>query len=60
MLPELLNIEVLNALRKLDQTVAIPPSRSAELPRLMPSLRIRKYSHDSLIEASWILPVIVP
>ncbi|MGH8225049.1 MAG: type II toxin-antitoxin system VapC family toxin [Gammaproteobacteria bacterium] len=53
--PELLDIEVLNALRKLDQANAIPAGRRAELPLLLHSLRIRKYGHDSLIDGIWAL-----
>lgn len=53
--PELLDIEVLNALRKLDQPGSIPPGRKAELPGLLRALRIRKYRHDNLIEGIWSL-----
>jgi predicted nucleic acid-binding protein len=53
--PELIDIEVLSALRKLDQSGAIPSSRSAELPLLMRGLRIRKYGYDSLIDGIWAL-----
>ena len=53
--PELIDIEVLNALRKLDQAGAIPPGRGAELPALMHALRIRKYGHDNLLEGIWAL-----
>lgn len=53
--PELIDIEVLNALRKLDQAGAIPASRMAELPTLMRGLRIRKYRHASLIDGIWAL-----
>ena len=53
--PELIDIEVLNALRKLDQAGAIPSGRSAELPTLMRGLRIRKYGHENLIEGIWAL-----
>lgn len=53
--PELIDVEVLNALRELDQVGAIPPGRSAELPHLMRALRIRKYGHDSLIDGIWSL-----
>jgi predicted nucleic acid-binding protein len=53
--PELLDIEVLNALRKLDQKGAIPADRRAELPTLMRGLRIRKYRHDNLIDGIWAL-----
>jgi predicted nucleic acid-binding protein len=53
--PELLDIEVLNALRKLDQKGAIPARRRAELPMLIRGLRIRKYRHDNLIDGIWAL-----
>lgn len=53
--PELIDIEVLNALRKLDQAGTIPAARRAELPLLLRSLRIRKYGHDSLIAGIWAL-----
>ncbi len=53
--PELIDIEVLNALRKLDQSGAIPSGRSAELPALMRGLRIRKYGHASLVDGIWAL-----
>jgi predicted nucleic acid-binding protein len=53
--PELIDIEVLNALRKLDQKGAIPAGRRAELPALMRGLRIRKYRHDNLINGIWAL-----
>jgi predicted nucleic acid-binding protein len=53
--PELIDVEVLHALRKLDHAGAIPPGRRAELPILMRGLRIRKYRHDSLVEGIWAL-----
>jgi predicted nucleic acid-binding protein len=53
--PEILDIEVLNALRKLDQSGAIGLNRSAGLPALLRGLRIRKYSHETLIEGIWSL-----
>ena len=53
--PELIDVEVLNALRKLDQSGAIPASRAADLPTLMRGLRIRKYRHDILLEGIWAL-----
>lgn len=53
--PELLDVEVLNALRKLDQTGAIPPGRSAGLPAQLRALRIRKYGHDNLLDGIWAL-----
>lgn len=48
--PELIDIEALNALRKLEESRAIPPGREAGLPDLMRGLRIRKYRHDSLLD----------
>ncbi len=53
--PELIDIEVLNALRKLDRAGAIPASRVAELPTQIRGLRIRKYRHDSLLDGIWAL-----
>lgn len=53
--PELLDIEVLHALRKLDQAGAIPSSRRSELPNVLRALRIRKYRHDALLEGIWSL-----
>ena len=53
--PELIDIETLNALRKLDQAGAIPPGRKADLPTLLHGLRIRKYRHDILLEGIWAL-----
>ena len=53
--PELIDIEALHALRKLDQAGAIPASRRAELPTLLRGLRIRKYRHDALLEGIWAL-----
>lgn len=53
--PELIDIEVLNVLRKLDRAGAIPASRVAELPTQIRALRIRKYRHDSLLDGIWAL-----
>lgn len=53
--PELIDVEALHALRKLDQAGAIPVSRRAELPTLLRGLRIRKYRHDALLEGIWAL-----
>ncbi|MGH8191996.1 MAG: type II toxin-antitoxin system VapC family toxin [Rhodanobacteraceae bacterium] len=53
--PELIDIEVLNALRKLDRSGAIPPNRLADLPTLLRGLRIRKYRHDNLVDGIWAL-----
>ena len=53
--PELIDVEVLHALRKLDQAGTIPTSRRSDLPALLRGLRIRKYRHDTLIEGIWAL-----
>lgn len=53
--PELLDVEVLNAFRKLERLSAIPASRIAELAEQLSGLRIRKYRHDLLTEGIWSL-----
>lgn len=53
--PELIDIEVLQALRKLDQAGAIPADRRAGLPLLLRALRIRKYRHEPLLDGIWAL-----
>lgn len=53
--PELLDVEVLNALRKLERMRAIPASRSGELAEQLRGLRIRKYRHDLLVDGIWSL-----
>lgn len=52
--PELLDVEVLQALRRLDQDGAIPPSRT-QVVDLLQALRIRRYRHHSLREDIWSL-----
>jgi predicted nucleic acid-binding protein len=52
--PELLDIEVLQALRRLEQDGAIPSSR-ADVVELLQALRIRRYRHHSLRDAIWSL-----
>jgi predicted nucleic acid-binding protein len=52
--PELLDVEVLQALRRLEQDGAIPSSR-ADVVELLQALRIRRYRHHSLGEAIWSL-----
>lgn len=52
--PELLDVEVLQALRRLDKDGAIPPSR-ADVVELLRALRIRRYRHHSLRDAIWSL-----
>ncbi len=51
--PELIDVEVLHALRKLDQAGVIPESRRAGLPGLLRGLRIRKYRHAALLDGIW-------
>lgn len=53
--PALLDIEVLQALRRLDQNGAIPTSRS-DLIESLRALRIRRYPHDILLDDIWALP----
>ncbi|MCC5866455.1 MAG: type II toxin-antitoxin system VapC family toxin [Wenzhouxiangella sp.] len=50
--PELLDVEVLQALRRLDLEGAIPPSRT-QVVELLHALRIRRYRHHSLREGIW-------
>jgi predicted nucleic acid-binding protein len=52
--PALLDVEVLQALRKLDHQGAIPPSRT-DLVDALRALRIRRYPHVSLLDAMWSL-----
>ncbi len=52
--PELLDVEVLQALRRLDKDGAIPPSR-VDVVELLRALRIRRYRHHSLRAAIWLL-----
>jgi len=51
--PELLDVEVLQALRRLDKDGAIPPSR-VDVVELLRALRIRRYRHHSLRVAIWL------
>ena len=52
--PELLDVEVLQALRRLDQDGLIPPSRT-QVVEILHALRIRRYRHHSLREGIWSL-----
>jgi predicted nucleic acid-binding protein len=52
--PALLDVEVLQALRKLDLQGAIPASRG-DLTDSLRALRIRRYPHASLLEEIWAL-----
>lgn len=52
--PALLDVEVLQALRKLDLKGAIPASRN-NLVESLRALRIRRYPHASLLDGIWAL-----
>lgn len=52
--PELLDIEVLQALRRLDQEGAIPPSRT-RVVEFLQALRMRRYRHYRLRDGIWSL-----
>ena len=52
--PALLDVEVLQALRKLDLQGAIPESRR-DLSGSLRALRIRRYPHASLVDGIWAL-----
>jgi|CXWL01.1.fsa_nt_gi predicted nucleic acid-binding protein len=52
--PALLDIEVLQALRRLDLCGAIPSSRG-DLVESLRALRIRRYPHASLLDDVWAL-----
>ena len=52
--PAVLDVEVLQALRKLDLQGAIPASRQ-DLVASLRSLRIRRYPHASLLDDIWAL-----
>lgn len=52
--PAVLDVEVLQALRKLDLQGAIPASRQ-DLVDSLRALRIRRYPHESLLDDIWAL-----
>lgn len=52
--PALLDVEVLQAMRRLDSAGAIPAGRDA-IVREFRALRIRQYPHDILLEQIWSL-----
>ena len=52
--PELLDLEVLHALRRLDRDGRIPPART-DLIEQVRALPIRRYRHASLLDAIWSL-----
>ena len=51
--PELLDIEVLQALRRLDSQGAIPKGRANQLLDDFMSLRIKRYSHRTILSDVW-------
>jgi len=53
--PELLDVEALHALRRLDRDGRIPASRVANLVEDLRSLPIRRYRHASLVTGVWSL-----
>lgn len=53
--PELLDVEVLHALRRLDQDGRIPASRAVNLVEHLRALPIRRYRHTSLVDGIWAL-----
>ncbi len=52
--PALLDIEVMQALRRLDQSGAIPASR-VDLIESLRAIRIRRYPHMGLLDVIWAL-----
>lgn len=52
--PELLDVEVLHALRRLDQGGQIPAGRT-DLVEQVRALPIRRYRHSNLLEGMWSL-----
>lgn len=53
--PELLDVEVVNALRKLDRIGVVPERRRSTLIATFQALPIRKYRHDVLLPEIWTL-----
>jgi predicted nucleic acid-binding protein len=51
--PALLDIEVLQALRRLNSLGAIPASRSNQLIQSLRALRIRRFVHEPLLDTIW-------
>lgn len=51
--PELIDLEVLNTLRRLDSDGAIPRSRRASILDDFRGLRIRRYRHQALWNGVW-------
>lgn len=52
--PELLDVEALHALRRLDQAGRIPPART-DLVEQVCALPVRRYRHASLLDGIWSL-----
>lgn len=53
--PELLGVEVVNALRKLDRIGVVPKRRRSTLVATFQALPIRQYRHDALLSTIWAL-----
>lgn len=51
--PELLDVEILNALRRLVATGAITEKRAQDVREDIAGLRIRRYPHHSLTDRAW-------
>lgn len=51
--PELIDLEVLNTLRRLESDGAIPRSRRASILDDFRALRIRRYRHQALWDGVW-------
>ncbi|NBC22528.1 MAG: PIN domain-containing protein [Gammaproteobacteria bacterium] len=51
--PELVDLEVLNTLRKLEAEGAIPRRRRASVIEDFKALRIRRYRHEALRDGVW-------
>lgn len=51
--PEIMDVEVLQALRRLERIGAIPEGRRNEIARTLGALKVRRYRHRSLLDAIW-------
>lgn len=51
--PALLDVEVMQALRRLDSTGSIPENRRDQLTGALRALRIRRFPHEPLLDVIW-------
>jgi predicted nucleic acid-binding protein len=51
--PALLDIEVMQALRRLESVGSIPESRRDQLITVLQGLRIRRFPHEPLLDTIW-------